>query len=503
MPAYFVNTAAFDPVSYEQFVDAADRATTAHKELEEQYGTYKAGMKQLETMLDRNNKSDKGVIGSVDKYNEELKRVTQDLQNRGLTRGNQAALQNLMADYTGISTGITNAYNARQAAIDNINELRLSNPDMEFTIDPSSLGLSSYWGSRRPTVQTVKGNDMYAQAAALAQNISNNQELKTEIQNMLGGAFLKSSTGIPLSDVYSFMNNNYAGNDQLKKIFDVLTSQGAYSQLDDAAKGRINKRIMEGILAGIQNNTTLEAIGGGSGSGSTKPTGVENFSPFGSGLEDTQSFTYTEKNPFRNIEWDKQLGISPTLGGFFKADVKPEEITEEWISKHFTGENRPTVTQLKRYLDDREYSSASFNLSKLGLDAKDYMSANGNEVYKVDKDGVLKKPTKETKFEPEGAIPHYDTRTNQLYFKDKNGLFMKVNSDQLNQINTTMSDLEDWLYGLSASNGDATKSFNQNGLSITADTNNNLKWDGYDGNITPDQYNTLRYSILAQLFKGG
>lgn len=506
MPGYFTNLSAFDPVSYEQFVDAAETATDAHRDLENKYATYRSGMKQLAQMIDRNKESDKAIVSSYDDYLKELERVTGDLSERGLTRANQAALTNLTADYAGLSTGIEGAYNARKAMIDDLAQRRLDDSSLEFSYDPSSAGLADFWNGRTPIVNSISGNDMYTRAAALAANISQNMDLQNSTVNIGGMPYMLQHTGFTMDDITRFLNDRNSV-PQLNAVVDQLIGKDAnvFNSLSKDQQSRLLQRINEGIMAGFSNTNEYTPLMTGSGSGGSGGSGGsdDKYDLLGSGLDAIQSASYTVKNPFRNAEWDRALGIQRGPAGWFAKDVTADQITEDWIKEKFGANSSITPDMLKRYLDDKIYESATFNLNDiikgdsrnrfaLSEYGQNYYNNNGKEKRNIAKD-----------FDMSKAIPYYDTRSNSLFFQDpQTGNYYKANTDQVVSINSTMSKLEDFLYNTSSTQEDIG-----NGLIVERDKDGTINLLTTTGqplalNIGADNRNNLRYTILSRLFAG-
>lgn len=250
MPNYgLVVTPQYNPMSYEQYARPFEQYAQVYNQMADAYDTLEMEANQWEKLA--NSDIDAPQYQQYKKYADDLRAAANALSEQGLNPKTRGIVSQMRKRYAGEIKPISDAYTLREEERKMQKQARLQHPDIMFSRDATTTGLSAYMAGT-PELQTYNGEMLTRYTANAAKNLAKEarEELikdgkKSGWYHILGDKYYEKAirTGLTADEVMSALYDPTTGN------------------IKDAANPYLRKMLDDAILqSGMPNWSNWEDI---------------------------------------------------------------------------------------------------------------------------------------------------------------------------------------------------------------------------------------------------
>lgn len=222
----------FQPFSFERYIQPYQIYGQEYKAQEDALSELAIKSSIWENLA--NEQADRNTYEMYNKYSDDLAMQAEQLAREGLTPLSRQNMLNMKRRYSNEIVPIENAYNRRQALIDEQRKLNAADGTMMYDIDASTLSLDDLIRNPQLTYKSLSGDLLRKQVGVAAKNLAqsmrkNERYWRSILNNQYYETIMQS--GFKPSEVLNTLKalagKNPAVNNELTKIVeDVVNSSG-------------------------------------------------------------------------------------------------------------------------------------------------------------------------------------------------------------------------------------------------------------------------------------
>ena len=249
----------FRPMTYDELSKPLIQATEAQMALEDQYSAMQTEAAKWQQLA--NEQTDHRAYTQLKAYSDDLSAQADALLKQGLSPSTRAAMLNMKRRYSKDVTPIEQAYNKREALVNEQRKASLANPSLLFERDASKISLDDFLlNPQLDYGKAYSGEEITKQVAQAVSSVAAGMKsivMGQPLDKYTNTVIQKS--GFTPEQIQYAIQNGQAG-DILVQIRDrVLNSTGISTWGDQATQKRALDYANQGLYAGIgqQNISTI------------------------------------------------------------------------------------------------------------------------------------------------------------------------------------------------------------------------------------------------------
>lgn len=371
----------YSPFTFQELLQPALMATQAHQQLEDQYSELatKAGM--WENLA--NEQADPDTYNMYKKYSDDLAMQAEQLAREGLNPLSRQNMLNMKRRYSNEIVPIENAYNRRQALIDEQRKLSTADGTMMYDVDASTLSLDDLIRNPQISYKSLSGDLLRKQVGVAAKNLAQSmRENPRYWRSILNDQYYETmmQSGFKPSEVLNTLralaDKNPAVNNELTKIVeDVVNSSGVKNWGSQDIIKRAYQYAGEGLWEAVGKTDyqmqANRAFGMDIPSSNGRGRGNENVSPFI--MEKYKMGTHGKyDDSLKQFE-----GLRPTEYGFSTNELDKVNLTGIMKKAGRTPDNY--FFRRLNEIENMDFDSEEYNKAMLSL-ANDYKFKDIKEI---------------------------------------------------------------------------------------------------------------------------
>ena len=249
----------FRPMTYDELSKPLIQATEAQMALEDQYSAMQTEAAKWQQLA--NEQTDHRAYTQLKAYSDDLSAQADALLKQGLSPSTRAAMLNMKRRYSKDVTPIEQAYNKREALVNEQRKASLANPSLLFERDASKISLDDFLlNPQLDYGKAYSGEEITKQVAQAVSSIAAGMKSIAMGQPLdkYTNTVIQKSGFTPEQIQYAIQNGQ--ADDILVQIRDrVLNSTGISTWGDQATQKRALDYANQGLYAGIgqQNISTI------------------------------------------------------------------------------------------------------------------------------------------------------------------------------------------------------------------------------------------------------
>ena len=241
----------FRPMTYDELSKPLIQATEAQMALEDQYSAMQTEAAKWQQLA--NEQTDHRAYSQLKAYSDDLSAQADALLKQGLSPSTRAAMLDMKRRYSKDVTPIEQAYNKREALINEQRKASLSNPSLLFERDASKISLDDFLlNPQLDYGKSYSGEEITKQVAQAVSSVAASMKSIAMGQPLdkYTNTIIQKSGFTPEQIQYAIQNGQ--ADDILVQIRDrVLNSTGIPTWGDQATQKRALDYANQGLYAGI------------------------------------------------------------------------------------------------------------------------------------------------------------------------------------------------------------------------------------------------------------
>ena len=241
----------FRPMTYDELSKPLIQATEAQMALEDQYSAMQTEAAKWQQLA--NEQTDHRAYTQLKAYSDDLSAQADALLKQGLSPSTRAAMLDMKRRYSKDVTPIEQAYNKREALVNEQRKASLSNPSLLFERDASKISLDDFLlNPQLDYGKSYSGEEITKQVAQAVSSVAAGMKSIAMGQPLdkYTNTIIQKSGFTPEQIQYAIQNGQ--ADDILVQIRDrVLNSTGIPTWGDQATKKRALDYANQGLYAGI------------------------------------------------------------------------------------------------------------------------------------------------------------------------------------------------------------------------------------------------------------
>lgn len=241
----------FRPMTYDELSKPLIQATEAQMALEDQYSAMQTEAAKWQQLA--NEQTDHRAYAQLKAYSDDLSAQADALLKQGLSPSTRAAMLDMKRRYSKDVTPIEQAYNKREALVNEQRKASLSNPSLLFERDASKISLDDFLlNPQLDYGKAYSGEEITKQVAQAVSSVAAGMKSIAMGQSLdkYTNTIIQKSGFTPEQIQYAIQNGQ--ADDILVQIRDmVLNSTGIPTWGDQATKKKALDYANQGLYAGI------------------------------------------------------------------------------------------------------------------------------------------------------------------------------------------------------------------------------------------------------------